>query len=270
MKLCVIGLGKMGSALVSSILNSGIYKAEEIIGCDINVESEESNQNFGGILTTNDNVMGTEEADIILLSVKPQVIDDVLDEIKGAVVDKLVISIAAGISNFYINSILPTSSRVVRVMPNTPALVKEGISAIAPGDNVTEEDIRLVKDIFEAVGEVIQIDEKLMNAVTGLSGSGPAYIYMIIEALADGGVRMGISRELSLKLAAQTVLGSAKVVLKTGKHPGELKDMVTSPGGTAIQGVETLEMHGLRGVLIDAVKKATARSKELSEHGDRS
>ena len=265
MKLCIIGLGKMGTALVNSILNAGIYSPEEIIGCDINVEDSKENSRFGGIVTSKDNFYGAEKADIILLSVKPQKINNVLNEIKGTTVGKLIISIAAGISNPYIKKILPTSSRVVRVMPNTPALVKEGISAIAPGDNVTAEDIEIVKSIFNGVGEVIQIEEGLMDAVTGLSGSGPAYIYMIIEALADGGVRTGISRELSFKLAAQTVLGAAKMVLETGKHPGELKDMVTSPGGTAIQGVETLEMHGLRGILIDAVKKATARSKELSK-----
>ena len=267
MKLCVIGLGKMGSALVSGILNSGIYKPEDIIGCDLNVEPEDANKNFGGILTTNDNVRGAKEADIILLSVKPQVIDMILAEIKDNLAEKLVISIVAGVSISHINNILAKSSLVVRVMPNTPVLVKEGISAIAPGDNITDKEIKVVKNIFEAVGEVIEVDEKLMDAVTGLSGSGPAYIYMIIEALADGGVRMGISRELAIKLAAQTVLGSAKMVLETGKHPGELKDMVTSPGGTTIQGVEKLEMHGLRGILIDAVKAATERSRELSEHG---
>ncbi len=265
MKLCIIGLGEMGTTLVNSILNTDLFKPEEIIGCDINVENLESNLSYGGILTCNNNYYGAKEADNILISVKPQIINKILNEIKGAVREKLIISIAAGISTSYIKEILPQSSRVVRVMPNTPALVKEGISAVSPGKNTGVNDIDFVKNIFNSVGEVIQIEEGLMDAVTGLSGSGPAYLYMIIEALADGGVRAGISREISIKLAAQTVLGAAKMVLETGKHPGELKDMVTSPGGTAIQGIETLEMHGLRGILIDAVNKATARSKELSE-----
>ena len=149
-------------------------------------------------------------------------------------------------------------------MPNTPVLVKSGISAIAPGRNATEEDVKLVNKIFAGVGEVVEVKENLMDAITGLSGSGPAFIYIMIEALADGGVLTGISRELALKLTAQTMLGSAKMVLETENHPGVLKDMVTSPGGTSIRGIEVLEKHGVRGILIDAVKEAALRSKELN------
>lgn len=264
MKLCVIGLGKIGSALVQGMLQAGIYQAEEIIGCDINVTVKESNEAYGGIQTTTDNCQGAEQSEVVLLAVKPQVINKVLVEIKDVVKDKLVVSVAAGISIDHLESFLPSSCRVVRVMPNTPILVKEGISAIASNKTATKEDVEMVKEMFSGVGEVVEVEEELMDAVTGLSGSGPAYVYMIIEALADGGVLTGISRELALKLAAQTVLGSAKMVLETGKHPGELKDMVTSPGGTSIRGVEVLESHGLRGVIIDAVKKATERSKELN------
>jgi pyrroline-5-carboxylate reductase len=265
MKLCIIGLGKMGSALLQGMLEAGVFQAKDITGCDLRVAEEESSQDFSGIRTTKNNCMGAEDADIILLAVKPQVINGVLEEIKESVQNKLIISIAAGININRIESYLPSSCRIVRVMPNTPILVKEGISAIAPNTGVTEEDLQIVRDIFGGVGKIVEVEEKLMDAVTGLSGSGPAYIYIIIEALADGGVLMGLPRELSLKLAAQTVLGSARMVLETGKHPGELKDMVTSPAGTTIQGLKVLEDNALRGIILNAVKEAAERSRELNE-----
>ncbi len=264
MKLCIVGLGKIGTALVQGILNSGLYDSNHLIGCDPKAKETKNNKEHGGIKTTSDNIKGVKEADAVLLAVKPQVIDNVLEEISEAVKGKLVISIAAGISNSHLKEKLPLDVRTIRVMPNTPVLVKSGISAIAPGRNATEKDIKLVNKIFEGVGEVVEVEENLMDAITGLSGSGPAFIYIMIEALADGGVLTGISRELALKLTAQTMLGSAKMVLETENHPGVLKDMVTSPGGTSIRGIEVLEKHGVRGILIDAVKEAALRSKELN------
>src|SRR6056297_1775265 len=264
MKLCIIGLGKIGTALMQGILNSGLYEADELIGCDIKAKETKNNEDYGGIETTNDNVYGVKKADAVLLAIKPQVIDNVLEEISEAVKGKLIISIAAGISNSHLKEKLPLDVRTIRVMPNTPVLVKSGISAIAPGRNATDPDIKLVHEIFEGVGEVVEVKENLMDAITGLSGSGPAFIYIMIEALADGGVLAGISREMAVQLTAQTMLGSAKMVLETKNHPGLLKDMVTSPAGTSIRGIEVLEKHGIRGILIDAVKEAALRSKELN------
>lgn len=263
MKLTVIGLGKMGSSLLQGILESGKVDPEQIIGCDIKVDEGEDNDNYWGIHTTNDNKKGAVEADIIILAVKPQIIDKVLAEIKDYCRDKLIISIAAGISSKYLAHNLASSARIIRVMPNTPALVKEGVSAISPGPGATDRDIKTSKKMLESIGEVVEIDEKQMDAVTGLSGSGPAYIYMVIEALADGGVLMGLSRETALKLAAQTVLGSAKMVMETGKHPGELKDMVASPAGTTIEAIKTLEEKGMRSSLIEAVKASAEKSMNL-------
>lgn len=264
MELCVIGLGKIGTALIQGILNSGLYSQEEIIGSDIKVENTDINEEYFNIKTTNNNVEGVQKADAVLLAIKPQVMDHVLEEISEAVKGKLIISIAAGISNSHLKEKLPLDVRTIRVMPNTPVLVKSGISAVAPGRNATDSDVKLVENILDGVGEVVEVKEHLMDAITGLSGSGPAFIYIMIEALADGGVLAGISREMAIQLTAQTMLGSAKMVLETQNHPGLLKDMVTSPAGTSIRGIEVLEKHGIRGILIDAVKEAALRSKELN------
>ncbi|MFW6278914.1 MAG: pyrroline-5-carboxylate reductase [Bacillota bacterium] len=262
MKLCVIGLGQMGSTLVQGILDQGVFSAEEIIGCDL--RHKELEASFADrITTTADNRVGARQAEVILLAVKPQVIDQVLTEIKDLVEDKLLISIAAGVTIDRIKNNLPASVRLVRVMPNTPALVKAGISALSFSDNCTTKDRELTHQIFCGVGEVIAVKEEMMDAITGLSGSGPAYVYTMIEALSDGGVLKGLPRKQALKLAAATVLGSAKMVLETEKHPAELKDMVTSPGGTTIAGLEELESGAFRSLLIKTVKRATERSEEL-------
>jgi pyrroline-5-carboxylate reductase len=265
MKLNVIGLGEMGSTLVRGMIDAQIFEPYEIIGSDYKVKEMDSNPEFNGIRSSNDNKIAAASADIILLAIKPQVMDNVLREISSLADDKLIISIAAGVTTGHLEEKLPPTARVVRVMPNTPALVKEGISAITAGSKADEKDMNFVKNILSGVGKVIVVEEEQMDAITGLSGSGPAYAYLMIEALADGGVLTGISRDVSIHLAAQTLLGAAKMVLETGLHPGELKDMVTSPGGTAIRGIEVLESHGLRGKLIDAVKEATERSKELNK-----
>lgn len=262
-KLAIVGLGKMGTALLQGILDGELYQPEQIIGCDILVDNRERNDEFFGIETMNNNASATGKAEVVLLAVKPQVLTEILSNIKNQLKNKMVISITAGITINSLKEVIP-KSRVIRVMPNTPSLVKAGISAIAPGPDTTEEDLELVWKLLSGVGGVVQVEEKLMDAVTGLSGSGPAYIYMVIEALSDGGVLMGLPRKLATELAAWTVQGAAKMVLETGKHPGELKDMVTSPGGTTIKAVEELEKNNLRGTLISAVKAAAERSRELN------
>jgi pyrroline-5-carboxylate reductase len=204
------------------------------------------------------------ECDVLVLSVKPQVIDKVLTEIGGEVRgDQLVVSVAAGVPLEALEGRLPAGSRVVRAMPNMPATVQAGATAIAGGTHASADDLRIARELFDAVGRVVVLEETLLDAVTGLSGSGPAYLMLIIEALADGGVKVGLHRDTALLLAAQTVFGSAKLLLETGEHPGRLKDMVTSPGGTAIAGLHTLESGALRKTLIDAVEAATKRSVEL-------
>ena len=219
-----------------------------------------------GVRTTHDNHELVRTSDVIVLSVKPQVIDKVLELIGGDVKSgQLVISVAAGVPVSAIEARLPEGTHVVRTMPNTPATVQAGATAIAAGTHATEEDLEVARALFSAVGRVVTLDENLLDAVTGLSGSGPAYVMLMIEALADGGVKVGLHRDTALLLAAQTVYGSAKLLLETGEHPGRLKDMVTSPGGTAIAGLHTLESGGLRRTLIDAVEAATNRSAQLGE-----
>jgi len=201
---------------------------------------------------------------VIILAVKPQIMGAVLKEIASAVDDgKLLISIAAGVATKKLREHLGKAARLIRVMPNTPALVLEGVTAIARADGLKPGDLEVAQELFGAVGRVVVLDESALDAVTGLSGSGPAYIAVAIEALADGGVKMGLDRATATLLAAQTVLGSARLILETGVHPGQLKDMVSSPGGTTIAGIAALEDGGFRRALIQAVERATLRSREL-------
>jgi pyrroline-5-carboxylate reductase len=208
-----------------------------------------------------------EEADIVIFSVKPQIMEATLTETAAKLnMSKLVISIAAGVPLAAMEACISKDLRLIRVMPNIAAAVKESASAIAAGGHATKEDVQLALEIFNSIGKSIFLKENyLMDAVTGLSGSGPAYIFLIVDALADAGVKMGLSRQDSLFLAAQTILGAAKLLIETKEHPGQLKDKVTSPGGTAIAGLATLEGGGLRTTLIDAVEAATRRSKELGD-----
>jgi pyrroline-5-carboxylate reductase len=198
-----------------------------------------------------------------VLAVKPQVLDGVLKEVGAELAKALVVSIVAGVPISRITDACGQGGRVIRAMPNTPALVQQGMTALAIGDGVQEKDVASVRSIFESVGKVVPVEERLMDAVTGLSGSGPAYVFLTIEALADGGVKMGVPRAIAEVLAAQTVLGAAQMVLETGQHPARLKDQVASPGGTTIAGLHRLEQGGLRATLIDAVEAATRRSQEL-------
>jgi pyrroline-5-carboxylate reductase len=263
-KLGFLGAGNMAGALIKGLCHGNVLPPASIVASDVKAERLEQLKTQHGIRTTTDNHALVREVDVIVLSVKPQVIDKVLSEVGGDVrKDQLVVSVAAGVPIEAIEMRLPPGSRVVRSMPNTPATVQAGATAIARGGHASEADLALARSLFEAVGRVVTIDEVQLDAVTGLSGSGPAYIMLIIEALADGGVKVGLHRDTALLLAAQTVLGSARLLLETGEHPGRLKDMVTSPGGTAIAGLHTLESGALRKTLIDAVEAATKRASEL-------
>ncbi len=256
----IIGAGKMGSALISGLLNKGL-DSEHIIVSD-KFSAEEAKRKFGVEIKSNPEL--AKEADIIILAVQPADIFECLQDIYPFVDNsKLIISIAAGIKVEVMRSVLK-KGRFIRVMPNVAALVKEAVSALYCGPRTTKEDEEVAIAILSLVGEVVVIrNEKYMDAVTGLSGSGPAYLFEVIEALADGGVKVGLRRADALKLAAQTVKGAAELVLKTQKHPAELKDMVASPGGTTIYGLAELERKGTRGAFIDAVVAATKRSEEL-------
>jgi pyrroline-5-carboxylate reductase len=261
-----IGGGNMAAALVKGLLHSKVVPPDSIIVSDVKVERLEMFRDKHGVRTTTDNLELVRTSDVIVLAVKPQVIDKVLGAIGSEVKStSLVVSVAAGVPVAAMEGRLPDGTRVVRTMPNTPATVDAGATAIAPGTHATEEDLDVARALFAAVGRVVTLDESLLDAVTGLSGSGPAYVMLMIEALADGGVKVGLHRDTALLLAAQTVYGSAKLLLDTGEHPGRLKDMVTSPGGTAIAGLHTLESGGLRRTLIDAVEAATLRAAALGE-----
>jgi pyrroline-5-carboxylate reductase len=260
-----VGTGNMGEALIRGLLKVGVAEPGQIVGSDPRHDRAAKLRETYGIRTTADNVEVARQADILILAVKPQVMERVLEEIGPEIhAHALVISIAAGVPLSAIEARLP-QARVIRTMPNTPALVGAGATAIAVGGHATDEDLAAARRIFDSVGMTVALDEAQMDAVTGLSGSGPAYVFLVIEALADAGVKVGLSRHHAQALAAQTLLGSAKLLIETDEHPGRLKDMVTSPGGTAIAGLHTLEAGGLRTTLMDAVEAATRRSRELGE-----
>ena len=266
-KIAILGSGNMGEALISGLIVSESSEPKNIICTDIREEKLDEIRRDYGVRTTIDNLKAVAESDIIVYAVKPQIIAGVLKETAEKLdMSKLVISIAAGVPLAAIESCLDKDLRLIRVMPNIAASVKEAASAIAAGAHATQEDIDLALAIFNSIGKSIFLKENyLMDAITGLSGSGPAYIFLIVDALADAGVKMGLARQEALFLSTQTVLGAAKLLLETQEHPGQLKDKVTSPGGTAIAGLATLEEGGLRTTLIHAVEAATNRSKELGE-----
>ena len=261
-KIGFIGAGNMGKAMIRGLLDSKSLSPDSIYASDLREDVLISLKDEYGInICPQDNKFLVMESDIIFLSVKPQIIDHILFEIKESVDEqKLIITIAAGVTTKHIEGYLDGCIRVVRAMPNTPALVLEAATALSGGFYSTKEDLDISRHIFSSLGKVVTVDEEQLDAVTGLSGSGPAYVFVIIEALSDAGVKMGLSRDVATTLAAQTVLGSAKLLLETGMHPGRLKDMVTSPGGTAIEGIHTLEEGGIRTNLINAVSAATTRS----------
>jgi pyrroline-5-carboxylate reductase len=263
-RLGFLGAGNMSGALIKGLLHAKVLPPERILASDVKADRLEHLAKIHGIRTTTDNHALLRESDVVVLAVKPQAIDKVLTDVGADLrADQLLISVAAGVPIDALEARLPAGARVVRSMPNTPATVQAGATAIAGGAHAREDDLRIARELFEAVGRVVVLDEALLDAVTGLSGSGPAYVMLIIEALADGGVKVGLHRDTALLLAAQTVYGSAQLLLETGEHPGRLKDMVTSPGGTAIAGLHTLESGALRKTLIDAVEVASKRAAEL-------
>jgi pyrroline-5-carboxylate reductase len=264
--IAFLGAGNMAEALVKGLLRAKVAEPGEILCTDRRAERGPEMKERYGVKFTTSNKEAAERADLLVLSVKPQVMNKLLDEI-APVLDqkKLVISIAAGVPIAAIERKVGHGVRIIRTMPNTPALVGAGATALSAGEHATEADLAQAKALFDAIGKTVIVDEPLLDAVTGLSGSGPAYIFLIIEALSDAGVKVGLARTQAQDLAAQTVLGSAKLLIETGEHPGRLKDQVTSPGGTAIAGLHTLEAGGLRTTLMNAVEAATTRSRELGK-----
>lgn len=266
LRIGFIGAGRMATALAAGLTAAGITPASAIIAGDVWAEGRERFAAATGARVTDANSEVLTEADVIFLAVKPQIMPAVLAEIHDSAQERhLLISIAAGVSLETLVSVLGSQTRLVRVMPNTPCLVGESASGFALGGAASAADGELVKKLFSAVGVAVEVPETLLDAVTGLSGSGPAYAYMMIEALSDGGVRMGLPRDIATRLAAQTLLGAAKMVLETGEHPGALKDAVTSPGGTTIAGLHALEAGGFRGTVMSAVEAATRRARELGD-----
>ena len=257
----------MGTALVLGAIRAGVVEVGGIIGCDPSEISREAFILATSARVTTDVVEMAAASEIILLCTKPHDVAKALTDAAKAAAGqpRLVISIAAGVTLSALEAAASENFRIIRAMPNTPALVGHGAAAYCLGTRATPEDAQTAKSLLGAVGLAIEVPERLMDAVTGLSGSGPAYIYLVIDALADGGVRAGIPRADAVRLAAQTVLGAAAMVLETGEHPAVLKDMVTSPGGTTIAGIAALEKYGLRSALIEAVGAATQRSAELGQ-----
>lgn len=261
-----LGAGRMATAIAAGLIRTKLYQSEQISAADPNEACREQFRRVTGVNVIVDNQTIVEDASTIILAVKPQNVKTALNPLRGVLSpDKLLISIAAGVTLSQLESASGGRARLVRVMPNTPFLVGQGAAGYCLDESATEDDAHLVEQVFAAGGLVTRVPETLMDAVTGLSGSGPAYGFLMIEALSDGGVRMGLSRDVATRLAAQTLLGAATMVLETGEHPGKLKDQVTSPGGATIAGVEALEMNGFRGALMQAVQAATIRSSELGE-----
>ncbi len=266
LKIGFLGAGKMASALAKGFIASKIVSAKQIMASDVVEPARAAFEKDVGAAVTGSNAEVLRFATVLVLAVKPGQVATVLNEIKPAFTTKhLLVSIAAGVTLTKLESALPMKARVIRVMPNTPALVGAGASGYALGAHATPEDGALAQQLLSAVGVAFSVKESLLDAVTGLSGSGPAYVFQIIEALSDGGVAAGLPRDVATQLAAQTLLGAAKMVLETGQHPGALKDMVTSPGGTTIDGLHELEKGRVRASLMNAVRAAANRSKELGQ-----
>ena len=262
-RLGIIGGGVMAEAIVSRLLATQVYSAETVLVSEPQAARRSYWQQQYQVEVTSDNQAAASASEILLLAIKPQVLDKAIANIVPNA-ENTVVSILAGVPLSKLETVFPQQS-VIRVMPNTPATVGEGMTAIASGSKVKPEQTQQAIKIFQAIGEVVEVPESSMDAVTGLSGSGPAFVAMTVEALADGGVASGLPRAIALELAIQTVLGTAKLLKESKMHPGELKDRVTSPGGTTIAGVAELESVGFRSALIEAVKVATERSQELGK-----
>jgi len=263
----IIGGGQMAEALIKGFLDKNLFSPENILVSEPLLARRQYLADFYHVNLTDKNSEVVKSKNLILLAVKPQVMKKVLEEIKPFIKPErhLILTIAAGLPISFYENILPFKTRLVRIMPNTCALVHKSISAIAKGSHATEEDIKIAETLFSAIGETVILDESLIDAVTALSGSGPAYVALFIEALIDGGVRAGLPRPLAEKLAFQTVIGTVELMTKSKKNPYELKSMVTSPAGTTISALEVLYKKGFPGIVISAIYKAYQRSKELSE-----
>jgi pyrroline-5-carboxylate reductase len=262
----IIGAGKIGAAIARGVVRAGLVTKDQVMGSDISEALRQAVAGELGIRTESENAKVCDFADIVILAVKPQILDSVVKEIARHVGSaKLVVSVAAGVPLSRIESNLAAGARVVRVMPNIPCVVGAGASSYAAGRCATAADLEKVGSLLSSFGVALPVEEKYLDAVTGLSGSGPAYVFLFIEALADGGVQVGLSRDVALKLALHTVYGSARMALETSKHLAELKDEVTSPGGTTIAGLYALEQKGFRAAVMDAVVAGTKRSQELGK-----
>ena len=264
MKLGFIGTGNMASAIMGGIIKNNVIPAEEIIGADLFAAGRERVQKEYGINVTADNKEVAQKAETIILSVKPQFYESVIADIKDVVTDKqIIITIAPGKTLAWLAEQFGKDVKIVRTMPNTPAMVGEGMTAVCPNEHLTEDEIAYVKSLLESFSRAEIVPERLMDVVTAVSGSSPAYVFMLIEAMADAAVSGGMPRKQAYQFAAQAVLGSAKMVLDTGKHPGELKDMVCSPAGTTIEAGRTLEELGFRSSIIEAMKVCEEMSRSL-------
>jgi len=268
-RLGFIGAGNMAEAIIQGLLESGTAEASQILAADVVAKRLDFMRTTYGIRTTEDNASLVDEADILVLAVKPQVAGQVLGQIGPLTNDtKLVISIVAGLTAATMAEALTPGTRIVRTVPNTPVFVGAGMVALASDGPAREDDYAVARALFSPVARIVAVEEKLMDAALGVSGSGPAYGFLMVEALADGGVKMGLPRAVALELAAQTLLGAAKMCLESGRHPGQLKDMVTSPGGTTIAALHKMEAGGVRAALMDAVEAAAKRAAELGRQGE--
>ncbi len=264
-KVAVLGAGKMGGILLQAFLKNNLLHPEQITATVAHPERAHALSTQFGVEVTTDNLEAAQSADVILLGVKPLQVPALVEEIRPALSgNKLLLSFAASVKTFSIEDTAGLELGVIRAMPNTPAMLAAGITALCRGRFVSDDQLAIAQRIFSTVGRTVVVDEKHMDAVTGLSGSGPAFIYIIIEALAEAGVNVGLPRDIATQLAAQTTYGSARMVLETGYHPALLKDAVTTPAGCTVDGILQLEEGGLRVTLIKAVKRATQRAKELA------
>jgi pyrroline-5-carboxylate reductase len=263
-RFAILGCGNMGLALLRGLIDSGVAPDRIAVTNKRSARSKAIAEEYG-VQPFEKNGEAAREAEIVILAIKPQIISKILPEIRHEVGDALVISICAGVTTERIEHGLEPGARVIRAMPNTPATIKQAATALSPGTHANEQDVELAVKVFEEIGCVAVLDEIHLDAITGLCGSGPAYVFLIVEAFADAGVKVGLSREIATELAVQTIQGSARLLQITKEHPGKLKDQVTSPGGTAIAGLHTLEEGGLRTTIMNAVEAATRRSRELGQ-----
>lgn len=263
--LSFLGAGNMAEAIIKGVLGAGLFKPADILASDASEGRLKSIHEKYGVRTTESNREAVREGGLVILGVKPIAVDPVLAEIRSELKERVLISVAAGTPLARLAAGLEREAKIIRAMPNAPALVQSGATVLSPGKGVEAETLSLALRIFGSVGKTWVLEERYLDAVTGLSGSGPAFVFMVIEAMADGGVKSGLSREMALSLAAQTVLGAAQMALQTGEHPARLKDFVASPGGTTISGLHKLEEAGIRAAFISAVEAATRRSEALGK-----